>query len=138
MRLGVSSLNSRLVVAIHVASLSIGESFLGPSLTQTLGGAVKGGSRRFYTGWERDSSDATTGNGRRCNNSSNVPETLAAKIGRDLHRQPGHPLCLIKNRCVCVCGGLVRWRPGGNTKSVVTLIVVEDVLFFDVVGWAVV
>ncbi len=104
MRVGVRSLNSRLIVGVHIASLSIGESFLQPSLTQTLGGVVKGGCRRFYSGGVlRDSSGATTGNCRRCNSSSNVPENLAAKIGRDLHRQPGHPLCLIKNRCVCVC-----------------------------------
>ncbi len=106
MRLGVRSLNSRLIAAVHIASLSIGESFLRPSLIRTLGGGVKGGSyRRVYSvGVLRDKSGAPTGTGRRSNSSSsNVPENVAAKIGRDLHRQPGHPLCLIKNRCVCGC-----------------------------------
>ncbi len=127
MRVGCRSLNSRLVAAVHVASLSIGESFLRSSLTQTFGGGVKGGYRRFYSGCVlRDSSGTTTGIGRGSNSSSNIPENVAAKIGRDLHRQPGHPLCMIKNRCVCVCvcGENVRWHPGGTIKSVTTLIVV--------------
>ncbi len=99
MRVGYRSLNSRLVAAVHVASLSIGESFLRPSLTQTLGGGVKGGYQRFYSEYVlRDSSGHTTGT----DSSSNIPENVAAKIGRDLHRQPEHPLCMIKNRCVCV------------------------------------
>ncbi|CAM9353130.1 unnamed protein product, partial [Sphacelaria rigidula] len=29
---------------------------------------------------------------------NNVTPSVAAKIGRDLHRRPAHPLCIIKER----------------------------------------
>ncbi len=111
------SLNSSLVAAaVHVASLSIGL-----PLAQTLGGRV--GYRSVGSGCGLGPTPPT---GRRYNTGINIPENVAAKIGRDLHRKPGHPLCMIKNRCVCVCvcGDNVRLHHVRNIKSVTTLVVV--------------
>jgi phenylalanyl-tRNA synthetase alpha chain len=39
-------------------------------------------------------------------NNSNIPPSIEAKIGRNLHQQPGHPLQIIKDRIFRYFGGL--------------------------------